>query len=94
MKRAALLLALFAGACAATPTPTRDQLMQALRASGEAPAAAEDLTHIACEQGSDARSPFACRWRQRDGRRWQDRQAYLTRSNDGWKLVGLPSRRP
>ena len=94
MKRAALFLVLFAGACAATPTPTRDELLEALRASGRAPVEAEDLTHIACQQAFDAPSDFACRWRQRDGRQWQDWQAYLSQSSGRWKLVGKPSRRP
>ena len=94
MRRAALLLALLAGACAATPTPTRNELLQALRASDEAPADPQDLTHIACEPADGAPSEIACRWRQRDGRRWLDRQAYLARSSGGWKLVGRPSLRP
>jgi hypothetical protein len=94
VKRAALPLVLLVGACAATPTPTRDELLEALRASGGAPATSEGLTHIACEQAFDAPSDFACRWRQRDGRRWQDWQAYLSQSSGGWKLVGMPSQRP
>ena len=90
MKRAALLLVLLTGACAATPTPTRDELARAL--GGRAPAAPTDITHIACESsGSDE---VACRWRQRDGREWQDWQSHLALSNAGWRLLDAPTRRP
>ncbi len=90
MKRAALVLVLLTGACAASPTPTRDELARAL--GGRAPAAPTDITHIACEPSSDGE--VACRWRQRDGREWQDWQSHLAHSGDGWHLIDTPTRRP
>jgi len=94
VKRAALLLALLVCACAATPTPTRDELAETLRASGETIATSEYLTHIACKQADDVHAELACRWRQRGGRHWQDRQAYLSLASGDWQLVGKPSQRP
>ena len=95
MKRAALLLVLLTGACAATPTPTRDELFEALRASGGAPVTSEDLTHIACEAAYDAPQIVGCRWRQRDGRRWEDWQAELGLvTYRKWEIREKPSRRP
>ena len=92
MRRAALLLVLLTGACAATPTPTRDDLARAL--GDRAPAAATDITHIACETPSTESAEVACRWRQRDGRAWQDWQSHLAPAGDGWRLTGSPTRRP
>ncbi len=90
MRRAALLLVLLTGACAATPTPTRDELARAL--GGRAPAASTDITHIACEP-SDG-DEVACRWRQRDGREWQDWQGHLALAGEDWQLSDTPTRRP
>ena len=92
MRRAALLLVLLTGACAAAPTPTRDELAQAL--GDRAPAAATDITHIACERAGADASEVACRWRQRDGRQWQDWQSHLALADAGWRLVDAPTRRP
>jgi len=94
VRRAALSLALLASACAATPTPTRDELAQALVAFHAAPAAPTDITHIACRGLEVDPTEFACRWRQRDGRRWQGWQSYLALSGDGWQLIDEPSKRP
>lgn len=92
MKRAALGLVLLTGACAASPTPTRDELSRAL---GErAPAASTDITHIACEPSDTDTAEVACRWRQRDGRHWQDWQSHLALASDGWELVDTPTLRP
>ena len=92
MKRAALLLVLLTGACAAAPTPTRDELSEAL--GGTAPAAPTDITHIACQQIAGGPAEVACRWRQRDGRAWQGWQSHLAQSGTGWHLVDAPTRRP
>ena len=90
MKRAALVLVLLTGACAATPTPDRDELARAL---GErAPPATTDLTHIACEPL--AAKEVACRWRQRDGRQWRDWQSHLALADGGWRLTEAPTLRP
>jgi hypothetical protein len=90
VRRAALLLVLLTGACAATPTPTRDELAEAL--GTRAPAGPTDITHIACEPLAAAE--VACRWRQRDEREWQDWQSRLARADEGWQLIGTPTRRP
>lgn len=92
MTRAALLLVLLTGACAATPTPTRDELARVL--GGRAPAASIDITHIACEPAEADAAEVVCRWRQRDGRDWQGWQSHLAHSGDGWQLVNAPVRRP
>jgi len=92
VKRAALVLVLLTGACAASPTPTRDDLAHAL--GGRAPAAPTDLTHIACQPLAADPSEYACRWRQRDGRQWQGWQSYLALSGEGWQLIDSPTRRP
>lgn len=92
MRRAALLLALLAGACAATPSPTRDELAHALR--GYRSVAPTDITHIACRGFDEEPTEFACRWREREGGRWQDWQGYLAVSGDGWQTIDSPSRRP
>jgi hypothetical protein len=92
VRRAALLLVLLTGACAATPTPTRDELAQAL--GSRAPAASTDITHIACEPSGATSAEVACRWRQRDGRQWQDWQSHLALAGDGWQLVDTPTLRP
>ena len=92
MKRAALLLVLLTGACAATPTPTRDELAQALE--GRGPVEPTDLTHIACQSFGDEPTEFACRWRQRDGRKWARWEGYFALSGDGWQTIDSPSRRP
>jgi hypothetical protein len=89
-----LLLAFLAAGCAATPTPTRDELAQALRAFDAAPAAPTDITHIACQSLAADPTEFACRWRQRDGRGWQGWQSSLALSGDGWQLIDTPARRP
>jgi hypothetical protein len=94
VKRAALLLAVLAGACAATPTPTRSELAQALRAFDGPAVAPEDLTHIACQGFEEEPTEFACRWRQREGRRWRDWESYLALSGDGWIMIDTPARRP
>ncbi|HEY6817356.1 MAG TPA: hypothetical protein VI168_17605 [Croceibacterium sp.] len=94
MKRAALVLALLAGACAATPTPTRDELAEALRVSDGAPAVSSDITHIACQAIEQEPTGYACRWRQRDGRQWHGWQSHLARSGAGWQLIDRPERRP
>jgi hypothetical protein len=90
VRRAALALVLLTGACAATPTPTRDELAHAL--GSRAPAASTDLTHIACEPAKAGE--VACRWRQRDERQWQDWQGHLALAGDNWQLVDTPTRRP
>lgn len=90
MKRAALLLVLLTGACAATPTPTRDELAQAL--DGGETVEPTDITHIACR--GEASSEVACRWRQRQGREWQGWQSHLALTDTGWHLVDAPTRRP
>ena len=92
MNRAALLLAFAAGACAATPTPTRDELARAL--GGRAPAAPTDITHIACEPSRAGRAEVACQWRQREGRQWHGWRSHLALSGDGWRLIDNPERRP
>ena len=94
MRRAALLLAFLTSACAATPTPTRDELAQALRPFGQPDVAPTDITHIACQSLEADPTEYACRWRQRDGRTWQGWQSYLAVSGDGWQLIDDPERRP
>ena len=91
MKRAALLLALFASGCAATPTPTRDELAQALTGFGAVEPT--DLTHIACLPYPEEPTEFECRWRQRDGRRWDGWQGVFAVSGEGWRTIDGPSRR-
>ena len=91
MKRAALVLAVLAGACAATPTPTRDELAEAL--DQRAPAAPTDITHIACQPQAGEPAEVVCRWRQRDGRQWQGWQSHLALSDTGWHLTDTPTRR-
>ena len=92
MRRAALLLVLPTCACAAAPTPTRDELVQAL--AGTAPARATDITHIACQPVAGDPAEVACRWRQRDRREWQGWQSHLAHSDAGWQLIDAPTRRP
>ena len=81
MKRAALLLVLLT-----------DELVQALDTA--APAAATDITHIACQPVAGDQAEVACRWRQRDGRNWLDWQSHLARSDTGWHMLDSPTRRP
>jgi hypothetical protein len=90
VRRAALVLVVLAGACAANPTPTRDELARAL--GGRAPDASTDITHIACEPADPGE--VACRWRQRDGRAWQGWQSHLTLAGEAWRLIDEPTRRP
>jgi hypothetical protein len=92
VKRAALLLVFLTGACAATPTPTRDELAQALEDYD--PVASTDLTHIACQAVSEGLTEFACRWRQRTGRQWQGWAGRFVLSNAGWQAIDSPSLRP
>ena len=92
MRNAALVLALFASACAATPTPTRGELAHALEGYG-APEPT-DLTHIACRSFSEEPTEFACRWRQRDGRKWEGWEGYFAVSGEGWQTIDSPARRP
>ena len=92
MKRAALALVLLTGACAATPTPTRNELAQALKGYGQVEPT--DLTHIACLSYSEEPTEFECRWRQRDGRRWEGWQGAFALSGAGWQTIDSPSRRP
>ena len=92
MTRAALLLVLLTGACAATPTPTRDELARALGES--APAASTDIIHIACTPLDAKSGEVACRWRQRHERQWESWQGAFASSDAGWQTVGNPSRRP
>lgn len=92
MRRAALVLVLVTGACAATPTPAREQLAEALGERG--PARSTDITHIACEPLDAASAEVACRWRQRHHRRWQDWQSQLARTGEEWQLIDTPERRP
>jgi len=90
VKRAALLLPLLAAACSATPTPTRDELAEALGGR----LAPTDLTHIACRGSTGERAGFPCRWRQREGGRWRDWQGRLAPSSEGWRIIEAPTRRP
>jgi hypothetical protein len=92
MKRAALLAALLAGACAGTPTPTRDELAEAL--AGYRALAPADLSHIACRGSTGDRAGFACRWREREDGRWRDWQGRLAPSDSGWRTIESPTRRP
>ena len=93
MKRAALLLASLASACAATPTPTRDELAAALKSYG--PVEPTDLTHIACRSATpEEPTEFNCRWRQREGRQWHGWEGRFALSGTGWQTIGSPSRRP
>jgi len=94
VKRAALVLVLLTGACAATPTPTRDELAQALGGADGPGIAPTDLTHIACRSIEQEPTEFACRWRQREGRTWQGWQSHLAVSGEGWQLIDPPERRP
>jgi hypothetical protein len=94
VKRAALLLVFLTGACAATPTPTRDELARALRPFDAAPAASTDITHIACKSLEADPTEYFCRWRQRDGREWHGWQSYLALSGSGWQLIDGPARTP
>jgi hypothetical protein len=92
VKRAALLLVLLTGGCAATPTPTRDELAHALRGYGVVEPT--DLTHIACKGFPEEPTEFVCRWRQRDGRQWQGWVGDFALSGAGWQTTDSPSRRP
>jgi len=92
VKRAALLLVLVTGACAATPTPTRDELAHALR--GHGPVEPTDLTHIACLAYPAEPTEFKCRWRQRHGREGDGWEGGVALSGAGWQTIDSPSRRP
>jgi hypothetical protein len=92
VKRAALTVALLAGACGATPTPTRDELAEAL--AGVRTLAPTDLSHIACGGSTGDRTGFPCRWREREGGRWRDWQGRLAPTDSGWRIVEAPTRRP
>ena len=93
MKRAALLLPLLAGACAATPTPTRDELAEALK--GYTSVAPLDLSHIACRgYGTEEPTEFMCRWRQREGQYWRDWEGAFAVSGKGWQTIDSLARRP
>jgi hypothetical protein len=94
VKRAALLVPLLAGACAATLTPTRDELARALREQGGLRVEALDLTHVACRPIDEEPTEFWCRWRQREAGRWRDWQATFARSGGGWTMIDGPFRRP
>lgn len=94
MKGLALVVPLLVGACVATPTPTRNELAQTLRAFDGPAVASEDLTHIACQSIEEEPTEFACRWRQREGRRWRDWESYLALAGDGWIMIDSPLRRP
>ena len=83
MRRTALAVSLLVAACAATPTPTRDQLADTLAERVEP----TDLTHIACEPLAADPAEFACRWRQREGRYWRDWQGYFALSGAGWHTI-------
>ena len=92
MRHAALLLVVLTGACAATPTPSREELAQALGDYGAVEPT--DLTHIACLSDPEEPTELECRWRQRDGRRWQGWQGVFAESGEGWQTIDSPSRRP
>lgn len=92
MRRAALLLAVLTSACAATPTPSRDELAQALKERELVEPT--DITHIACQAVDDGKPEVACRWRQRQGRDWQGWQSHLALTDAHWHLVDPPTRRP
>ncbi len=94
MKRAALVLVLLAGACAATPTPGREDLAAALENFNGMPVAPIALVHIGCQTISGEPGVFACRWRQQEGRYWQGWQSRLAHVGEHWRIVGQPSRRP
>jgi len=94
VKRPALALVLLTGACAASPTPTRDELAQSLRAFDGPTVAPTDITHIACLEIEEEPTEFACRWRQRDGREWKGWQSVFALSGDGWQLIDTPAQRP
>ncbi len=94
MKRAALILVLLAGACAATPTPGREDLAAALENFNGMPVAPIALVHIGCQTISGEPGVFACRWRQQEGRYWQGWQSRLAHVGEHWRIVGQPSRRP
>ena len=92
MRCAALPLAVLAGACAATPTPTRDELVHAL--GSRAPDAPTDITHIACQPVEAVPTEYACRWRQREDRVWDAWEARLSSGTDGWHVLEPPTPRP
>jgi hypothetical protein len=94
VKRAALVLTLLAGACAATPTPGREQLAAALEEFSGMPIAPIALVHIGCRTISGEPGVFACRWRQQEGRYWRGWQGRLAQAGEHWRIVGEPSRRP
>jgi hypothetical protein len=94
VKRAALVLALLAGACSATPTPDREGLAQALQSYSGMPVAPIALVHIGCQAISREPGVVACRWRQQEGRYWHGWQSRLAQAGDRWRIVGEPSRRP
>jgi hypothetical protein len=94
VRHAALGLVLLTAACAATPTPSRDELARALAPPGRPAVAPTDITHIACLPREADRTEFACRWRQREDRTWLGWRSYLAVSGDGWHLIDPPERRP
>jgi hypothetical protein len=94
VKRAGLALVLFAGGCAATPTPDRDSLAAALQRYSGMPVAPIALVHIGCQAISGEPGVFACRWRQQEGRYWHGWQSRLSHAGESWEIVGEPSRRP
>jgi hypothetical protein len=95
VKRAALLLLPFlAGACAATPTPDREALAQALESYSGMPIAPIALVHIGCRAIAAQPDDFACRWRQQEGRYWHGWQSRLAHMGNSWRVIGEPSRRP
>lgn len=94
MKRAGLVLVLLTGACAATPTPTRDELARAIENFEGTAVAPTDLTHITCRSPPVVVDQVSCSWRQREGRRWVGMWAYLDMSGDRWQLMDAANRRP
>jgi hypothetical protein len=95
VKRTAhLLLPFLAGACAATPTPDREALSQALEGYSGMPVAPIALVHIGCQSIAGDPGVFACRWRQQEGRYWRGWQSRLAHMGKSWRIIGEPSRRP
>ena len=69
-------------------------MAEALGAFGSEDFSPADVTHIACTEIPEEPTEFPCRWRQRGNGQWNDRQAILARSGDGWQLIDAPSSRP
>jgi hypothetical protein len=94
VKRAGAVAVLAACACSSSPVPSHAELAAAIASFEQRAVAPEDVAHIACIAIEEEPGEFICRWRQVEGRFWQDMQSILAIDAGHWILVDTPGPRP